>query len=132
MTDALASFLRAQARRPMAWGASDCLLMGADWVLSRRGVDPAAAWRGAYADEASADDLLARLGGMGPAMAAALEVCGIRAATKALRGDVGLVEVEGPRGRAEACGIHTGTRWAVRAARGVWIGRATPLAVWRV
>lgn len=57
--DALSAFLRADAARPFAWGIRDCGLRLADWVLARRGVDPAADVRGTYGN---ADELAVLMG----------------------------------------------------------------------
>ncbi len=57
--DSISAFLRADAARPFAWGVRDCGLRMADWVLARRGIDPAADVRGTYG---SADELAALMG----------------------------------------------------------------------
>ena len=53
-TRAFAQFLAARAKMPFAWGTNDCALFCADGILALTGVDIAAAFRGKYADEASA------------------------------------------------------------------------------
>ena len=128
--DALSRFLRAQARRPFGWG-DDCLMFGADWVLDRRGVDPAARWRGVYDDEAGAAAILTAGGGFEAMMRAALADLGILpTGANAVRGDIGLIRVMSPAGEADVCGICTGGRWAARSARGLGIGPASPRLVW--
>lgn len=132
----LASFLRAEARRPMIWGVTDCLLTPANWLEARGAGDPAAAWRGTYDDEDGAEAILASHGGVILLMRAALATVGARLLTDGVRearpGDVAAVMICGPDGPAVAGAIRTERRWAVRAERGLWLGRASPLAAWRV
>lgn len=134
---ALTAFLRAQAGRRLVWGESDCLLTPADWLVRLGLPDPAAPWRGRYRDEAGAEAILAELGGLEALMRAALEPLathGVRrlGAEEPRPGDVAAVRVTGPRGPAAVGAIRSERRWAVRAARGMWFGRADALAVWRV
>lgn len=136
MSADLAAFLRARCREPLIWGVSDCLLTPADWCRARGLPDPAAAWRGTYDDEDGAEAVLAAHGGMVPLMNAALGSIGVRTLSHGVRraqaGDIAAVTVLGPRGPAIVGAIRTERRWAVRAERGLWFGRAEPLAVWRL
>lgn len=128
--DALAVFLRAEARRPFDWSAANCLLMPSDWAVALGLPDPAGPWRTACVDDVSAQALAA--GGVLPLAREAMERIGARPTTHAVRGDVGVVTVIGPDGPALAGAICTGSRWALRAARGLWIGRAVAAAAWRL
>lgn len=91
----LAELFAARAGKPFAWGAFDCCMFAADAVLAVTGHDPAADLRGAYATEAEARAVLARLGGVagiairraGPVVPTAL----------AQPGDVGLSLLEADR-----------------------------------
>ena len=128
--DRLAAFLRAEAARPFDWTAANCLLLPADWAVALGLPDPAGPWRTACVDEAAAAALAAD--GVLALAIDAMSRIGARPATNAVRGDVGVVTVTGPDGPAMAGGICTGSRWAVRAARGLWIGRADAASVWRL
>lgn len=123
-------FLRDQARLAFAWGVTDCLLLGADWCRALGLPDPAEPWRGAYADQAGADALLARHGGVEGLMREGLARIGAEATNRVRPGDLAAVRVLGPDGPTLACGIATGRRFALRAPRGLWIGRAEPVAAW--
>ena len=128
--DRLAAFLRAESGRPFDWRAANCLLMPADWAVALGLPDPAEPWRTACVDEASAAALAAD-----GVLALATEAMTRIAACPtphAVRGDVGVVTVTGPDGPAMAGGICTGSRWAVRSAGGLWIGRAVAVSAWRL
>lgn len=127
----LTRFLRAQAGRRFDWAGSHCLLLPADWMVALGLPDPAAPWRETIRDEATARGLLAEAGGVVALASAAMAAAGVAATHAVRRGDVGVVTVMGPEGRAEVGAICTGARWAVRSSRGVWIGPAEALAAWR-
>lgn len=65
-------------------------------------------------------------------MSKKLATIGLSQNAHAVRGDLGAVIIRSEAGPEEACGIFTGTRWAVRGARGLWIGPAEATAIWRV
>jgi hypothetical protein len=134
--DALTVFLRDQARRPMVWGVSDCLLTPADWLVHRGLPDPASRWRGTYDDEVGAEAILSAHGGVVALMRAGLDPTGARELTHGVRqargGDVAAVRIDLDSGPVIAGAIRTSRRWAVRAPRGLWFGRAEALAVWRL
>lgn len=60
----LDQFIVSRAGVRFEWGAFDCAMFAADWVLLACGVDLAAAWRGKYSSAAGADALLRRDGGL--------------------------------------------------------------------
>src|SRR5579884_3061335 len=62
--DALCAFLRESCGRRFAWGERDCALWVCDWVVRARGVDPGAAFRGAYRTARGCRRLLRREGGL--------------------------------------------------------------------
>ena len=112
----LAAALEAARDKPFQWGTHDCALWAADVILAMTGVDVAAAYRGAYTDEASAREAMLRIDGGG------LRAIGNRAFGPALnnvfmaqRGDVALVEIDGR----EAAGIVLGATVAVPGPRGL-------------
>lgn len=117
----LGDYIQQTSRLPWSWGAVDCTLWVADWVLLRTGVDPAAALRGTYGTEAEADALIA--GGL----VTVVDAQGALTRTDAPQaGDVGVIAVMGR----EVAAIHAGDGWAFRHPEGVGIVRAEPLAAW--
>lgn len=65
-------FLAARARQPFAWGSNDCALFAADAVEAITGTDIAEAFRGKYADEATAFALIQSVTGKGTDAATAV------------------------------------------------------------
>jgi len=131
-SDCLATFLREQSRRNPDRRASNCLLLPADWMVHLGHPDPAASWRAAAHDPAA---VLAASGGvLELARAAMVGFARIdNSATHGVRrGDVGVVRILSEDGPALAGAICTGARWATRAPRGLWIGRAEVVAAWRI
>lgn len=125
----LATFLRRIAEVPLIYGQSDCFLTAADWVREVEGFDPAAAWRGRCCDRAGALALLKQAGGVVAMAQAGMNRPRI---SNPKAGDVGVVVTQGSNGPVEVAAICTGARWAAKTERGLWIGRAEPLAAWRV
>lgn len=120
----LSRFLTERTDTPFEWGRNDCLLFAADAVLAvRGGVDPAAAYRAKYKSEAEAKKIISSLGGLAPAVTAALGVHPISNPAIASRGDVVMVQHNGT----SALGIvdDSGRRVAVMTLPGV---RRLPLA----
>lgn len=105
----LAAALEEARDRPFRWGSHDCGLFAADCVLAMTDVDPAAAYRGQYDDEAGARETMQRLsgGGLRAAWTAALGPA-MDNVRMAKRGDVVLVDVGG----VEATGVVAGSRVA--------------------
>jgi hypothetical protein len=62
--EALLEFIESRRQLPHAWGMNDCCMFCADAVQTITGVDPAAAWRGSYSDQAGAEAILAEHGGL--------------------------------------------------------------------
>lgn len=92
----LDAVVAAARERPFAWGSFDCALFAADGIAAVTGVDPAAAWRGAYADETGVERLLHEQGGL---IALASRIARRHGwprvpAARLGRGDVALVRLE--------------------------------------
>lgn len=114
-------------QRPFSWGVQDCCLFAADHVLAITGQDPAAEWRGSYANELGAGRLLQRLGGVRTLLDLHF---GARVAPLLARvGDVGLLVIEG-RDTMAVCG---GATWlAPAAAAPAAYALHEAVAAWRV
>lgn len=89
----MASTTRAALRTPYAWGAHDCAIFAADCVRAMTGEDLAAEFRGRYADEAGARDVLSALGCEGVADLAGRFLPEIPT-IEARRGDVVMIDGE--------------------------------------
>lgn len=113
----LTALVEARRDTPFAWGCQDCCLFAADAVLAITGRDPAAAWRGCYADEAGAEALLAAAGGLETLAQAVLARFGAAECPPALaqRGDVVLARL----GNADGLGVVLGQDIAAPALRGL-------------
>lgn len=85
--------------RPAQWGVDDCALWVANIVKRVTGVDPAATWRGNYADRDGATAVLGSLG-LGFAIRQAAKTMGWRHidANEADTGDIGIIMVPTPDG----------------------------------
>ena len=117
------------AREPFAWGTRDCALVVADWIAARRGVDPAAGWRGRYASEAECSGLLRAAGHLPRIFARLAREHGIARTTAPRPGDVAVVRI----GAMWFGAVMTPTgRWAVKAGDGLSSGKARVVAAWRV
>lgn len=124
----LPAFLKECARRPFAPGTHDCVLMACDWVKARTGTDPAAAWRGRYADRRGALRIIAQAGGMQPLVAGLMAGAGLEPTTDPLPGDVAVVVICGDTVGA----IRTMSGWACCGPNGVVVAEADVLAAWSV
>lgn len=113
--DSLSTFLRADAARPFAWGVRDCGLRLADWVLFRRGVDPAADVRGTYGD---AEELAALMGWGGLPRFVDRIACraGLVRTSAPVPGDIAVISL---RGQAPQGAIRLNGGWSILADGGV-------------
>lgn len=103
----LQEFLAALARRSWRWGETDCMMILADWVACVRGVDPAAPWRGAYADAASCAAIVVGERGLRRLACRAFAEVGLAETLAPVAGDIALVRAPVTlRGRAVP--RHTG------------------------
>jgi hypothetical protein len=128
----LAEFLDRATRTRFAWGSHDCCLFPADWVLSRRGEDGAARWRGRYRTAVGCKRILAREGGVVAVMALGAAAVGLAETATPGPGAIGALNVMTPQGLAQAGGIRTAIGWAVLSTNGLIVARATPLQAWEV
>lgn len=127
----LAEALAARAEFPFAWGTHDCCTLAADMVQVMTGVDPIAAWRGSYQDEAGAEALLNEAGGLAALAERVAREAGLGQCHPgfAQRGDVALVE----HGNALALGVVAGDAVAVAGPEGTtFLPRETIRAAWSV
>lgn len=114
------------------WGRFDCCLFAADAMSAVTGIDPAASWRGVYADARTASRLLARMGGLEATATAIARHHGWPAVPPAFlgRGDVALVRLEDDR---HALAVCLGIGFALPARRGLAVlDRTHALSGWRI
>lgn len=128
----LSAYIRAAASRQFDWGAHDCCTFPGDWVIACRGDDPVERWRGSYASQDEALELIDDAGGLATLWDIGLRAIGIHPCDGApLPGDVGLVAVSGEHGPAVHGGICTGRRWTFLGTQGVITFSAVPFVFWR-
>lgn len=101
----LAEFTASAADWTFEWGRLDCCLLAADWVLFLTGHDFGAEFRGAYADEDGALQIIREFGGLSNLVNSVLGIESVNA-NLARRGDICLVD--SPLG--EALGVCIGAR----------------------
>lgn len=91
---------------PFEWGKTDCFCFAADCVLAITGYDFLEDYRGCYADQATAEGLIAEYGGVEDALDAVLApIAAPKELLLATRGDVALIKM----GEKLMCGIWVGT-----------------------
>lgn len=86
----LTDYLNASRERPFKWGEHDCALFVAGAIAAQTDVDFGDDWRGRYADEAEAEELLADVGGV-EGLAGHYGLTELAAPQLARRGDVVLL-----------------------------------------
>ena len=131
MGEQLAEFRRLAAGHSFAWGSWDCGLLCAEWVLARRGVDPALMSRGRYSTALGLARFLMRRGGLIAHFDDCLSQVGIKRVTSPRRGDVVIVEAE----QGLTAGIVTGPLVMLPCAVGIVERRLDLMpvvAAWRV
>lgn len=112
VTDGLEAFFRDLARRPFAYGSTDCALVIADRWLQAHGADPAAHLRGAYGTEDECAAVLAANGHL-PRLVARLAR------------SVGAPRTDDPKPGDFAVVRHQGRWWgAIRTPSGRWAIKA--------
>lgn len=128
----LGDYLNRIAARRREPGVHDCCTLPADWIVSLGLPDPMASFRGAYADERGADDLVFEAGGL---VALFDQVAGSLIPRVELEnvaaGDVAVAQIFGT----EAGTIYTGDRWVFVLDRGLGFQRLESsqiLAIWGV
>ena len=131
----LFEFLDQAATRPYTWGVHDCCMFTCDAVWAITGTDPAAPFRGRYADRNSAYRELRRFGGGGlretAEKIADAHGCPKIRVENAQRGDVVLMDGGGglTLGFMDLLGLHVLSVMAVGYAA-VEVSRG--LAAWRI
>lgn len=124
----LSDYLSAAAARPFVWGECDCALFGADWVLARRGFDPAAGFRGTYRRSCQAQDVLILNRGLLALVTRQLAANGVEETDDPQPGDVGVVEAT--EGATVAIRVDGG--WACKSPRGVIVAPRRIYKAWRI
>lgn len=129
--DRLDAAIEEARRRPFEWGVHDCALFAAGIVEALTGFDCCAEWRGGYAGEAEAAQVVRASGGLSAMVTAVLGQPILIAFAQ--RGDVVMIEV-GPSAEWEgALGVCVGDKAAVATASGLrFAPRAMWLHAWRV
>ena len=92
MAGLLTGYLRQAAARRFGYGTFDCGLLLADWIAVRRGVDPAAQWRGRYCQ---LDQVQSRRGGLVRLFTDLARCAGLVPTRHPAVGDVALVSIAG-------------------------------------
>ncbi len=128
---ALGDFLREGGARRREIGEWDCATYPAAWAIACGYPDPLARWRGAYATEDEARQLMTDCGGLVEMYAAGIADAGIPETTAPYEaGDIGVIRLIGE----QAGAIYTGERWALCAERGMTFAKlddACVLRAWR-
>lgn len=124
---------------PFVWGgservgASDCMLVLADYLVDLGYPDIGAKWRGRYDSALSAQRVAGFLTDPVRPLAEGCASIGLRRTEAPKRGDIGIVrflDVDGPK---VAGSIFLGRNWAVKGERKVVVGQvADVLASWSV
>jgi hypothetical protein len=128
-----ADYLARAAGTRFRWGAHDCCLWIADWLVLRGHADPAADLRGRYRTARGAARVLSRHGGVPGLFASRAALAGLPRTEAPVAGDIGVVQVTDLAGDAKPAGaICTGARWACLAPTGLLVFPATPLSAWSV
>ncbi len=124
----LPEFLQHMGRTPFVWGETDCCLMASDWMLGKRGVDPAAPLRNRYNTMRGALRHIKRRGGFTAMVCHLMDKAGFRETSDPQPGDVGIVTSE----QGVALGIKTPTGWAVKAVTGFVVAPFTHTRAWTI
>jgi hypothetical protein len=114
--------------QPFQWGVSDCCLAPSDWMLAKRGVDPAAPLRGQYSTMRGALRHIRRRGGFEAMVCKLMEEAGFSETTDPKPGDVGVVDSE----QGMALAIRTAVGWAVKGENGFVVAPFTCVRSWSV
>lgn len=128
MNTGLSEFLAAGAKTPFEWGKEDCCLFACDWVLSQRGVDPAARFRAAYGTERQAHRIIRRAGGFVRLIEAEMAAAGLVETSDPLPGDVGVVVTD----QGQALAIRSRVGWVAKAPLGISAAQFIVVKAWAV
>lgn len=127
MPPELQAYLHAAMARPFARPHDDCCTLVADWIVERTGIDPAAGFRGAYADLRGALRLIRGAGGFLAMWKVHMTLAGFDETSDPAVGDVGVVR-DG-LGR-EVAAIRVPGAWAGKTERGLHIEDLPMLCAW--
>jgi len=125
----LEQFLEDYGAMPWSPGEVDCTLMLADWWIACGRVDAAAGIRGAYADEAGYQAIIARYGSLSGLIDACAPKAGGRRTDDLQAGCIGVIGSRTDVTK-QFGAIFDGSRWRLRNADGVRAIAARPLAIW--
>lgn len=123
----LEDFLTTYAAKKWAWGAADCSLILADWMVANGRPDPAAHLRGAYHNPLACARLVRRAGGLVELVDSLAEAAGLTRPAHPVPGAVGVV---GGRAWRRWGAIYDGRWWCVRIEPGLVRMAAQPLTMW--
>lgn len=123
----LAEHIAQAAATPFARGKCDCCTFVADWVIARRGIDPAGTLRG-YSTDVGAMRRIRRAGGFVPLLTGLASACCLAVTDRPQPGDVGIVKTA----TTLSMGIRTLNGWACKEGPGIIIANFEPLIAWRV
>ena len=130
----LSAYLEASSRLPWVWGERDCALWVANFVLSIRGTDPGATWRGKYRTRLGCERLLKNQGGLAQVMSLGAAACGLPSVDTASTGNVGVIMApvmrRGKISLEHTGAIKTATGWAHFTANGIVVFQAKAVAAW--
>lgn len=128
LTEELTAYLRSALSLIFDFGECDCALWAANWIVQRRGIDPAAPIRGRYKTRLGCMRLATRNGGFVAFTRTLLGAAGLSETDDPKPGDVGVIETPlGP-----ALGIKTHRGWAWKSKRGFMVVPAKHIAAWSV
>ena len=109
----------------------DCCRWVARWIEARGHACPIKALGLRYSTERGALRTIRRGGGLSALWGRGMAAVGVPEAGEPQPGDVAVIRRETVCGLDEAMAIKVGERWASLALRGLEIGPAEPLKVWR-
>ncbi len=113
------------------WQEHDCCRWVARWIEARGHLSPIKALGLRYSTERGALLTIRRGGGLAALWGRGMDAVGVPLASAPQPGDVAVIHRPTVCGLDTAMAICTGTRWASLAIRGLEIGPAEPLKVWR-
>ena len=132
----LQEYIEEAASAPWEWGAMDCVMFAAGWVLNARGIDIASTIRGKYNSMRGAQRLISRNGGFVSGVGAHVDTLMDRT-TSPVDGDIGIVDAPiTMRGHMPVCGavmsVMHGGLWVCKSSTGMVASTLPVVAAWRV
>lgn len=115
---------------PFIWSEDDCMVALANYLIRLGYPDIAAKWRGTYDSMWTCNRASGFLTDPVRPLQEGVSMIPLNATETALRGDIGVIQVEGQR---PTGALFLGRNWAIRGERAVHIGPAKiVLAAWEV